>query len=54
MDKFSKLEDINKFLVCGTFCKERRATSDPGYILTNLKLEPITVAKNNKKQFALN
>lgn len=32
MDKFSKLEDINKFLVCGTFCKERRATSDPGYI----------------------
>lgn len=32
VDKFSKLEDINKFLVCGTFCKERRATSDPGYI----------------------
>lgn len=32
VDKFSKLEDINKLLVCGTFCKERRATSDPGYI----------------------
>lgn len=51
MDKFSKLEDINKFLVFGTFCKERRATSDPGYID---KPEPITVAKHNKKQFALN
>lgn len=32
VDKFLKLEDINKFLVCGIFCKERCVIFDLGYI----------------------
>lgn len=53
MDKFSKLEDIINFW--SVVPSARKDTQLPTQaILTNLKLEPITVAKNNKKQFALN